>query len=304
MSLKPRMSKLHRREALTGYLFISPWIVGFLVFVLFALIYAFYISLTDWDLLRAPNFIGLQNYSNLFQDSRFMQSIKVTLTFAFVSVPLNIAVGLCIALMLNMNIKPLGFWRTLYYFPSIISGIAVAMMWLWVFNPDFGIINYLLRFIGIRGPGWITSPQWALPSFIIMGVWAAGGGMVIYLAGLQGIPTELYESASIDGASSWHRFWSITVPMMTPVLFYNLIIGIIGALQLFVPAFIITSGGPNNATLFYGLYFYLNAFRYFRMGYASAMAWLLFLFALLITLILFKTSNRWVFYSDSDSDGR
>lgn len=301
---KVKMSRMARREAVVGFFFISPWIIGFLIFVLYALGHAFYISMTDWNLLTTPNFIGLRNYIDLFRDPRFIQSVRVTLTFAGVSVPLNIAVGLSIALMLNQNIKPLGFWRTLYYFPSIISGIAVAMMWLWVFNPDFGIINYLLSIIGIRGPGWLACPNWALPSIMLMGVWAAGGGMVIYLAGLQGIPTELYESASIDGANALSRFRRITIPMMTPVLFYNLIIGIIAALQTFVPAFIMTGGGPNNATLFYGLFLYENAFSFWRMGYAAAMGWLLFLFALVITIILFKTSSSWVFYASSDSDGR
>ncbi|SDX56081.1 carbohydrate ABC transporter permease [Paenibacillus sp. CF384] len=296
------MGKEGKREAVAGYLFIAPWIVGFVVFVLGALITAFYVSLTDWDLLTPSKWIGADNYNTLIHDKKFWISLRVTVIYVVTAVPLGIAFGFCIALLLNQKIKGLSVWRTIYYFPAILSGVAVSLMWMWVLNPDFGVINLLLSYVGIQGPGWIASPDWALPSLVLMSVWGAGGGMIIYLAGLQGIPTELYEAAEIDGCSKWMKLWKITIPMMTSVIFFNLIIGMISAFQTFTEAYVITNGGPDNATLFYAMYLYQNAFKFFKMGYASALAWVLFLIILLVTVLLFATSRKWVYYASGEEN--
>lgn len=292
------MGKLEKREALAGYLFILPWVCGFLVFVLFSLVMAFYTSLTDWNLLSPARWVGFANYNAVLHDDLFWKSLRVTLIYVCTSVPLGIALGFSMALLLNQKVRGLSFWRLVYYFPAVLSGVAVSLMWIWVFNPDFGIVNLALSLVGIPGPGWIADTHWALPSIVVMSLWGAGGGMIIYLAGLQGIPTELYEAAQIDGASVWKKFSFITVPMMTPVIFFNLIMGAISGFQVFTEAYVITGGGPDNATLMYGLYLYMNAFKYFKMGYASALAWILFLIILAITSLLFATSRRWVFYAD------
>jgi multiple sugar transport system permease protein len=204
--------------------------------------------------------------------------------------------ALLAALMLNQKIPGVMMWRTIYYLPSVVAGVAVALLWSWIFHPEFGLINLGLRFVGIQGPGWLQDPKWALSALILMSFWGIGNGMVINLAGLQSIPTELYESASIDGANWWHRFWGVTLPMLSPVLFFNLVIGAIDTFQYFTNAFVMTEGGPGRATLFYNLYIYINAFRYFKMGYAAALAWMLFLIILLITLVIFKSSPYWVYY--------
>jgi len=290
--------KMNRREAIAGYLFISPWIIGFLVFVLFSIGMAFYVSLTKWDMISDKVWVGFGNYSAMLGESLFWQALKVTLLYAIFSVPLGVAVGFMIALLLNQRLRGLSFWRTVYYLPAVLSGVAVSLMWMWVLNPNFGVINLMLSYIGINGPGWFTDPAWALPSLVLMSLWGAGAGMVIYLAGLQGIPTELYESAQIDGAGPLRKFWNITVPMVSPVLFFNVIMGTIGSFQTFTEAYVVTNGGPKNATLLYSLYLYTNAFKYFKMGYASALAWVLFLIILLLTLLLFWSSKKWVHYTD------
>jgi len=289
---------MNRREAIAGYLFISPWIIGFLVFVLFSIGMAFYVSLTKWDMISDKVWVGFGNYSAMLGESLFWQALKVTLLYAIFSVPLGVAVGFMIALLLNQRLRGLSFWRTVYYLPAVLSGVAVSLMWMWVLNPNFGVINLMLSYIGINGPGWFTDPAWALPSLVLMSLWGAGAGMVIYLAGLQGIPTELYESAQIDGAGPLRKFWNITVPMVSPVLFFNVIMGTIGSFQTFTEAYVVTNGGPKNATLLYSLYLYTNAFKYFKMGYASALAWVLFLIILLLTLLLFWSSKKWVHYTD------
>jgi multiple sugar transport system permease protein len=212
-------------------------------------------------------------------------------------VPLQVLAALLIALMLNnRKIALVGVWRTLYYMPSIVSGIAVSMLWMWMLNPDFGLFNYLLSLVGIQGPRWIYSEQWAIPSFVIMGVWAAGSNMLLYLAGLQSIPTPLYEAASIDGAGSWSRFWRITLPMLSPTLFFNLVMTLIGAFQVFTQAFVMTNGGPNNATLTMVLYLYRKGFEQLHFGYASAVAWVLFVIIMAFTLLVFRSSTAWVYY--------
>ncbi|MBP3962429.1 carbohydrate ABC transporter permease [Paenibacillus lignilyticus] len=304
MNTKKKWWTRSRREALDGYVFMSPAILGLLFFMLGPIAASAYFSFTDYDILSKPKWVGLDNYIELFQDSLFWQSLKVTLIYSVVSVPLGLVVSLALALLLNKNIKGIFFFRTIFYLPAVMSGVAVALLWKWIFNPDFGLINWAISLIGFEGPKWFIDEQWALPPIIIMGLWGVGGSMLVYLAGLQGIPTDLYEAAEIDGANKRKQFRHITIPMLSPVIFFNLITGIIGALQVFTEGFIMTAGGPNNATLFSVLYLYRNAFDYLQMGYASALAWVLFLIILAFTLIIFKSSPMWVFYEGNRRSGK
>lgn len=287
-----------RRENLWGWLLISPWLVGFLVFTLGPMIASAYLSFTDWDIITPPKWVGLHNYTYMFfKDPIALYSFRITIIYAAISVPLRLVFGLAIALLMNQKVRGIFVFRTIYYLPAVLSGVAVALLWRWVFNSEFGLVNTMLwTLFGVEGPSWLVDPRWVMSAFIVMSLWDVGGPMLIYLAGLQGIPSDLYEAAEVDGANTWHRFWKITLPMMTPVLFFNLVIGIIAALQVFTQAFIITEGGPNNATMFSILYMYLNAFRFFKMGYASAIAWLLFVLILVLTLFIFRSSASWVHY--------
>jgi multiple sugar transport system permease protein len=288
---------LYRKEAIFGYLFISPWLFGFLVLRFGPMIASLILSFTEYDIITSPVFIGVENYVKMFGgDPSFWDALRVTLTYALFAVPVGLALSLMIAILLNQKVSGVAIWRTIYYLPSVVSGVAVAMLWVWLFHSDFGLINLALGYIGIQGPAWLRDPQWALPALIIMSFWTIGGSMIINLAGLQGIPTELYEAASLDGANAWHRFWSVTLPMLSPVLFFNLVIGVIETFQYFTNAFVMTSGGPGRSTLFYNLYLYNNAFRFYKMGYASALAWVMFLIILVLTLVIFKSSPYWVYY--------
>jgi multiple sugar transport system permease protein len=293
-----------RREAIDSYVFMSPAIVGLIVFMLGPIVASAYFSFTDYDILGSPVWIGLGNYIKLFHDPLFWQSLKVTLVYSVVSVPAGLILSLFLAILLNRNIRGIFIFRTIFYLPSVMSGVAVALLWKWIFNPDFGLINWALGLIGVHGPKWFIDEQWALPPIIIMGLWNVGGSMLIYLAGLQGIPTDLYEASEIDGANKRKQFFHITIPMLSPVIFFNLITGIISALQVFTEGFIMTAGGPNNATLFSVLYLYRNAFSYLQMGYASALAWVLFIIILSFTLIVFKSSPMWVFYEGNRRSGK
>lgn len=297
---RARFSRNTLQRNLEGWLFASPWILGFLLWTLGPMIASLLIAFTEWDLISSPQWVGLANIEAMFNDTLVTQALKVTTIYAVVSVPLHLVFGLILALLLNSKIAGLRFYRTAFYLPSVLSGVAVALLWRWLFSGEFGLFNALLAYVGIRGPSWLGDPNWALPSLIGMSLWGVGSGAIIYLAGLQGIPTDLYEAAEVDGAAGWSRFWNITLPMMTPVLFFQLLTGIIGALQVFTQAFIMTEGGPNNATLFFLLYLYQNAFQYFRMGYGSALAWVLFLYILVLTLIVQRTSNSWVYYEGED----
>jgi multiple sugar transport system permease protein len=292
-----RHFSLSKREAIWAYILIGPWLVGFAVFTAGPMIASLVFSLTQYDVIHPPSFIGLGNWTGMLAgDPLFWHSLKVTLSYAVVALPLGLVLGLALALLLNAKVPGLTVWRTVYYMPSVVSGVAVSVLWSYVFNPRFGILNWLLSLVGIKGPGWLASTTWALPAMIIMSLWGVGGGMIIYLAGLQGIPTALYEAATIDGANAWQRFWRITLPLITPVIFYNLITGIIGTFQYFTQAYIMTSGGPANATLFYNLYLYRNTFHYGRLGFGSAMAWFLLFVVLLLTLLVFRSSEAWVYY--------
>lgn len=292
------MGRQARTENMWGWLLVSPWLFGFIVFTLGPMIASAYLSFTDWDIITPPKWVGLHNYLYMFQEDPIaLQSLRITITYAFVSVPLRLVLGLSIALLMNQKVKGIFVFRTIYYLPAVLSGVAVAMLWRWVFNSEFGLVNSALwTLFGIQGPAWLVDQDWALSALIVMSLWDVGAPMLIYLAGLQGIPTDLYEAAEVDGANAWRRLWAITIPMLTPVLFFNLVIGLIDALQVFTQAFIITEGGPNNATMFSILYMYLNAFRYFNMGYASAIAWILFILILILTVIVFRWSSSWVHY--------
>ena len=289
---------MRRREERDGWIFASPWLLGFLLFTVGPMIASAFFAFTEYDVLTQPKWVGWANFDKaLTDDPKVGQALKVTSIYAVVSVPLQILLGLCVALLLNTRIRGLQFYRTVYYLPSVLSGVAVALLWRWIYAPNFGLINSFLARFDIVGPGWLGDKDWALTSMIGMSLWHVGGGIVIYLAGLQGVPSELYEAVRVDGAGRGAAFWHITLPMITPVLFYNLVIGIITALQIFTQALIMTNGGPHEATLFIVLYLYRNAFQFFKMGYASVLAWILFAYILVLTLLVYRSSGFWVFYA-------
>jgi len=294
---KPKIT-LRTQDAIWSYFFIGPWIIGFFAFTLGPMIASFYYSFNKYNIVTPPQWFGFANYSKLFADPLFWQSIKVTLQFAILALPLNLIIGYLLAVLLNQKVPGINLWRTLYYLPAVISGVAVAILWSRLFNPNLGWINYALRVIGIKGPAWLQSPDWAIPALIIMSLWSVGGTMIIYLSGLQGVPTTLYEAARVDGANKFQSFIHITLPMTSPVIFFNLVMGLISTFQYFTIAFTTSggTGGPARSTLFYNLYLYQNAFAYFEMGYASAMAWILFFFVLALTMLIFRSSAAWVFY--------
>lgn len=293
-----------RREAVMAYLFLSPWLLGFLIFLVGPMVASFYLSFTEYKVIQPPQWIGLGNYARMFGDDLFYQALSVTARYTVVSVPLGIAVALALAILLNQRIVARGLLRTIFYLPSIISGVAVAIVFAWIFNAQFGILNYLLSFVGIAGPNWLGSPRWALWAFVLMSLWGVGGNMVIFLAALQGVPKALYEAGELDGATRWQRFWRITAPMISPAILFVTIMGIIASFQTFTQSYIMTGGGPANSTLFYLLYLYKNAFSWFEMGYASALAWLLFLIIIICTLLLLRSSTWWVYYEGDQERGR
>lgn len=283
-------------ENLWFYLFISPWIIGFLVFTAGPMLASIAISFMRWELLQPPQFVGLNNWTAMFRDELFWQSLKVTSIYTVFNVPVALTFAFLLALLMNVRVRGIAFFRTLYYLPSLVSGVAVAMLWMWLLNPKFGLINWLLSLVGITGPEWIYSRTWVIPSFVMMNLWGVGTSMVIFLAGLQSVPGELYEAAELDGAGAWRKLWNVTIPIVSPVILFNLIIGMINSFQVFTQAYVMTAGGPGNASLFYVLYLYRNAFQYFQMGYASALAWVLFAIIAFFTYLVFRTSRERVFY--------
>jgi len=287
---------LPQQRARMFYILILPWLIGFVLFVLGPMIFSLGLSFTRWNLLNLPIPIGVENYVHMAHDALFWQSLKVTTTYAIVSVPLGLVFALLLALLLNQRVRGLAIFRTIFYLPSVASGVAVAVLFLWIFNPQFGLVNSLLSYVGIQGPGWLASTQWALPTLILMSLWSVGGTMIIFLAGLQNVPAELLEAASLDGAGIWQRFRFVTLPLLTPTILFNLVLLIINQFQTFTQAYTMTNGGPLYATLFYVYYLYLNAFQYLDMGYAAALAWVLFTIVLVLTVIVLRTSDRWVFY--------
>ncbi|MET1005906.1 MAG: sugar ABC transporter permease [Propionibacteriaceae bacterium] len=296
VAVLPRRRRLtmSRRQALWCYVFIAPAVLGLILFSLGPMIASLWLSLTSYDMLSAPVWVGAQNYQELFADPIFRKSLSVTLIYGFVSVPATMIFALILAIMLNAKLPALKFFRSAYYLPSVISGVAVAMLWKWMFNGEYGLINAALAKIGIDGPSWLTDEHWALRALIFMSLWGFGGTMLIYLAGLQGVPKELYEAAQVDGASTIRQHLHITVPMLSSVTLFNLIMGIISSLQVFAEPFVLTQGGPNNSTLLLSVYLYQNAFQYLKMGYASAIAWTAFAIILVLTALVFRSMPMWV----------
>ena len=288
-----------QRRTVTGYLFISPFILGFLLWFLIPALTAIWLTFTDWNLIRPPRYVGLDNILQLGRDTLFWQSLKVTTIFTLASVPVGLVVSFLLALLMNTRVRGISLFRTIYYLPSIVPAVASAVLWAWIFNTDFGLANVVLTALGLPKIQWLQDPSWALPALIIMSLWGLGATMVIYLAGLQGIPAVFYEAAEIDGAGRWAQLRHITIPLMSPVIFFNLIIGIIGTFQVFTAGFLITDGGPQNSTLFYVLYLYRNGFEFLKMGYSAALAWVLFFIIMALTLFVFKYVGGMVHYEDT-----
>lgn len=295
-------STIKKKSSIVPLLFISPWIIGFLVFTLGPLIMSLIMSFFNWPVIGKPEFIGLGNYAQMFtKDSQFGRSIWITVKFALLFVPLNIVVSLILAVLIAQPVKGSGFFRTIFYLPSVVSGVAVSIIWGWILNSEYGLLNYLLSLIGVKGPRWLSSPNWAMAAMVIASVWGLGTLMLIFYTGLKNIPIELYEAASIDGASPLTRFFKITLPMLSPTILFNVITSTIGALQQLTLALLLTNGGPSKSTYFYGMFVYNNAFKHFKLGYASANAWFMFIIILILTAIIFKSSSMWVFYENEVS---
>jgi multiple sugar transport system permease protein len=297
------VSRLQRREEIEAFIFLAPWIAGFLIFQIVPIVASGALALSDYNIIKPPVFVGLRNFQRMFlNDPLFWQSLKVTAIYVLASVPLQVVLGYAVALLLNQKVIGLSVFRTIFYLPSVVSGVAVAMMWLWVFQPDLGIVDTFLRQLGIDGPKWLSDPTWALAVVIFTTLWGIGGGMLVYLAGLQGVPTHLYEAAELDGAGTVRKFIHITLPMTSPVIFFTLLMGMIGSWQVFTAGSVMTGGGPGNSTLFYVLYLYRNGWQYFKMGYASALAWVLCFIILLLTLVVFRISGRLVYFEGQLKD--
>jgi multiple sugar transport system permease protein len=290
-------SGMDRREAIQFYLFISPWLIGFLVFFIYPLLSSLFYSFTRYEIGGRPVWIGLRNYVEMFTDPRYLNSIKVTFIFALVSVPLITAVSLGLALILSQKLRGINFFRSIYFMPSVMPMVAVSLTFFYVLRPKTGPLAGFLAIFGIEGPRWLGEPQWALPALIMIYVWLVfGGQMVIYMAGIKGIPSDLYEVAEIDGAGAWAKFRNVTIPLLTPTIFLNLVLGIIGAMQIFDIPYVMTEGGPADATRTYMIHLYNRGWVEIRMGSGSAMGWILFLIIMAITLLVVRSSQAWVYY--------
>ena len=287
-------SAVYRRRAWEGRLFALPFLLGFLAFWLYPLAYSVYLAFQEWDLLSPPRFVGAENFAQLLTDESIRLSIYNTSYYTFLGVPLQLALALGLALLLNVKIRGQAIYRLLFYLPAMTPIVASAVVWMQILHPEFGILNSFLRGIGLEPVNWLFEPRAAKPAFILMTLWAVGPQMVIFLAGLQGVPESLYEAAAIDGANRRQRFARITLPMISSITFFNLVVGIIASFQVFTTSFIMTNGGPQNATLFLVLYLYRNGFQYFKMGYASAIAWMLFVLIAAFTVLQFRLARRWV----------
>ena len=283
------------QRAITGYLFIGPFILGVLFWVLYPALMAAWLTFQKWNLITPATYIGLGNFQTMMADKLFWQSLKVTSIYTFYSVPLGLVLAFVLALLINNKIKGIALFRTIYYLPSIMPAVASAVLWAWIFNTEFGLLNAMLSYFGIQKIAWLQQPEWALPALILMSLWTVGQAMIIFLAGLQGIDEIYYEAAKIDGAGRWAQMIHITIPMMSSVIFFNLILGVIGSFQIFTAGYLITDGVPQNATLFYVLYLYRNGFQFLKMGYASALSWVLFFIILIFTLVIFRTVGRRVY---------
>ncbi|AJY77501.1 spermidine/putrescine ABC transporter permease [Paenibacillus beijingensis] len=286
------------RKNRTGWLFVTPWLLGLLLFYVYPLVSSIILSFTSYSILKAGSFVGLQNYRNLMGDGVFWASIYNTLYFALLYVPLSLICSLALALLLNTGRRGIGFYRTLFFLPTLVPLVAKAAIWIWLLNPQFGLVNQALAAIGINGPPWLGSDSWSKPTLVLMSLWAIGQTVMIFVAGLQDISRDYYDAAAVDGARRHQTLWRITLPLLTPVLFYNLIMGIIGSFQVFALPYSLTggSGAPAGSLMFYVMYVYQNAFLYLKMGYASAMAWILFALIALLTAVIFASSKKWVHY--------
>lgn len=298
-----RRSPARRREALEGYLYLLPWLIGFVAFTGGPMIASLYLSLTEYRITSAPLFIGLANYrAALTTDPLFWSSLGRTFYFALLSVPLGIVGSLLLAVLLNQGVKGTSLFRTAFFLPGLTPIVATALLWTVLLQPETGLINYLIRSVGLPAPKWFGSVEWAIPGLVLMTTWRTVGSnrMIIFLAGLQGVPQSLIDAASIDGANRWQRFIHVTLPMISPTMFFNLVLSIIGALQVFAAALIATNGGPAYATWFFALHIYTQAFQYFEMGYGSALAWIFLVIMLVFTVVQFRASARWVYYEGED----
>ena len=294
-----RLSPDERREAIAGYLFISPWIIGFLAFFAGPILASFFLSFTRWNIVGDPVWVGWANYERIFtSDPSFGKAVGVTLKYALFYLPLEVTCGIGVAVVLNQKLRGIGIFRTIYYMPYIVPKVAASLVFVWVLNPRYGLLNTMLGWVGIQGPAWLNNANYVLPSIIIMSLWGIGGSAVIYLAGLQNIPQHLYEAATVDGANRLQRFFRITLPMLSPTIFFQLVLGLIGTFQTFTPAFIAAgrTGGPLQSGLFYMLYVYNKSFDSLRMGYGSALAWIMTVFIMIVTLLVFRSSKYWVHY--------
>ncbi len=289
---------LRAQEAVWFHVFILPWLLGFGIFTLFPMVSSFILSFARYNAIEPPQFIGVRNFELLFSDPIFWKSVRVTFSYTLIYVPLQMVISLWLAVLLNQQVWGMRLIRTVYYLPSILPAVVTGLVWVWLFNPDFGLLNYIIwKVLGVRGPNWLGSERWVMPAIIISGLWGMGGGVIILLAALQSVPQELIEAAQLDGAGVFRRFWHVTIPMISPVILYNLLMGMIGALQTFARIYVLTGGGPNYASYFYNLLLYNNAFTYLKLGLASAQAWLLFVVILVLTVLMLRTSGRWVYYA-------
>ena len=294
---KRKLTQLERREAIEFYVFISPWIIGVLVFLLYPLLSSLYYSFTRYEIGGRPQWIGFKNYVDMFSDPRYLNSIRVTFQFAITSVIGVTLLALALALVLSQTLRGISFFRTIYFMPSIMPTVAVSLTWFYILRPDTGPLAGLLALVGIEGPRWLGEAKWALPALAVITIWISfGSQMIIFLAGIKGIPRELYEVAEIDGAGAWARLWNVTLPLLTPTIFLNLVLGIIGAMQVFDIPFVMTEGGPGDATRTYMIHLYNRGWVQLQMGSASAMGWILFLIIMAITLLVIRSSQAWVYY--------
>jgi multiple sugar transport system permease protein len=293
-------SSLRRKEARAGLIWVQWWFVGFLLFTLIPICAAIYLSFTSWQGIGAPQWIGIDNYVEILSgDPVFWKSLRVTALYTALALPSGLVLGFGLAMLMNQKLRGITVFRTIYYLPSILSGVPVLILWMFVFNRDFGILNWMLDLVGIPAVPWLNSEFWVVPAITVTTLWGVGGSVIIYLAGLQGVPTELYEVATLDGAGWWRTLFTVTLPMMSPVIFFQLVLALIGSLQVFAQAYILTGGGPNYASYFMSLYIYNEAFIGLRLGYASALAVILFILILIVTAVVFGTSRFWVYYGDS-----
>lgn len=301
----PRRNRFSQttRHTINGLLFASPWIIGLLAFWIYPTLASVYYSFTKFNGVADPQWIGLANYIKLPNDDEFRAAVYNTFYFAAVSIPLAIVTAFGLAMMLNAKIKGQTLYRTIYFLPTLVPEVALALVWVLLFTPRTGLIEAPFRFLNVRGPCWLTCEAWARETLVLLALWIIGQQVILYLAGLQDVPKDLYDAADVDGASFFHKFRHVTIPMMTPVVFFHLVTSVIGAMQFFAIPYIMTGGTgfPANSTLFYSIYLYKNAFHYFEMGYASAMAWLLFVTTLLITLVIFRSARMWVYYAGGEA---